>query len=105
MCATSGGGFALMTEAIGQAGMIECRWLLSRYNVVVPPPAFPQRRSRGLNQVFGASQGDFPRIIIAPVDTPTASRQQLKRSTWQRNISFRFLITFPTCCFPNIGND
>jgi len=36
MCATSGGGFALMTEAIGQAGMIEVRWLLSRYNVVVP---------------------------------------------------------------------
>ncbi|MFQ5926317.1 MAG: 2-oxoacid:acceptor oxidoreductase subunit alpha, partial [Terriglobia bacterium] len=70
LCATSGGGFALMTEAIGQAGMIEVPVVIIEVQRGGPSTGIPTKTEQGdLNQVFGASQGDFPRIIIAPSDT------------------------------------
>ncbi len=70
MCGTSGGGFALMTEAIGQAGMIEAPVVVVEVQRGGPSTGIPTKTEQGdLNQVFGASQGDFPRIIIAPCDT------------------------------------
>ena len=69
MCATSGGGFALMTEAIGQAGMIEAPVVVVEVQRGGPSTGLPTKTEQGdLNQVFGASQGDFPRVIIAPID-------------------------------------
>ena len=69
MCATSGGGFALMTEAIGQAGMIEAPVVVIEVQRGGPSTGLPTKTEQGdLNQVFGASQGDFPRVIMAPVD-------------------------------------
>ncbi|HJY86835.1 MAG TPA: 2-oxoacid:acceptor oxidoreductase subunit alpha [Candidatus Acidoferrales bacterium] len=71
MCGTSGGGFALMTEAIGQAGMIEAPVVIILVQRGGPSTGIPTKTEQAdLNQAFGASQGDFPRIIIAPVDTP-----------------------------------
>ncbi|PYV31103.1 MAG: 2-oxoacid:acceptor oxidoreductase subunit alpha [Acidobacteria bacterium] len=70
MCATSGGGFALMTEAIGMAGMIETPVVVVEVQRGGPSTGIPTKTEQGdLNQVYGASQGDFPRVIIAPTDT------------------------------------
>src|SRR5262249_11402386 len=70
MCGTSGGGFALMTEAIGMAGMIEAPVVVIEVQRGGPSTGIPTKTEQGdLNQVFGASQGDFPRVIIAPTDT------------------------------------
>jgi len=67
MCATSGGGFALMTEAIGMAGMIEAPAVFINVQRGGPSTGIPTKTEQGdLNQVFGASQGDYPRAIIAP---------------------------------------
>jgi 2-oxoglutarate ferredoxin oxidoreductase subunit alpha len=70
MCGTSGGGFALMTEAIGQAGMIEAPVVIIEVQRGGPSTGIPTKTEQAdLNQVFGASQGDYPRVIIAPTDT------------------------------------
>ncbi len=69
MCATSGGGFALMTEAIGMAGMMEIPVVFVEVQRGGPSTGLPTKTEQAdLNQVYGASQGDFPRIIIAPRD-------------------------------------
>ena len=67
MCATSGGGLALMTEAIGLSGMLETPVVVVNACAPAHPRACRPRPSRDLNQALGASQGDFPRIIIAPL--------------------------------------
>ena len=69
MCATSGGGFALMSEAIGMAGMIETPVVVVNVQRGGPSTGLPTKTEQGdLNQVLGASQGDYPRVIIAPRD-------------------------------------
>jgi 2-oxoglutarate ferredoxin oxidoreductase subunit alpha len=69
MCATSGGGFALMSEAIGMAGMIETPVVIVNVQRGGPSTGLPTKTEQGdLNQALGASQGDFPRVIIAPRD-------------------------------------
>jgi len=71
MCATSGGGFALMTEAIGMAGMIEAPVVIVNVQRAGPSTGVPTKTEQAdLNQAFGASQGDFPRVIIAPLSMP-----------------------------------
>lgn len=69
MCATSGGGFALMTEAVGMAGMLEAPVVIINVQRGGPSTGIPTKTEQAdLNQVFGASQGDYPRVIIAPTD-------------------------------------
>lgn len=69
MCATSGGGFALMTEGIGMAGMIEAPVVVINVQRGGPSTGIPTKTEQAdLNQVYGASQGDYPRVIIAPTD-------------------------------------
>jgi 2-oxoglutarate ferredoxin oxidoreductase subunit alpha len=71
MCATSGGGFALMTEAVGMAGMIETPLVVINVMRAGPSTGVPTKTEQGdLNQGIGASQGDFPRIILAPTSIP-----------------------------------
>src|SRR5713226_9220502 len=71
MCATSGGGLALMTEAIGLSGMLETPVVVINVMRAGPSTGVPTKTEQGdLNQAFGASQGDFPRIIIAPLSMP-----------------------------------
>ncbi|PYI87717.1 MAG: 2-oxoacid:acceptor oxidoreductase subunit alpha [Verrucomicrobia bacterium] len=67
MCATSGGGFALMTEAIGMSGMIETPIVCVDVQRGGPATGIPTKTEQGdLWQVLGAGQGDYPRIIVAP---------------------------------------
>ncbi|MBI3849319.1 MAG: 2-oxoacid:acceptor oxidoreductase subunit alpha [Verrucomicrobia bacterium] len=69
MCATSGGGFALMTEAIGMAGMIETPVVCVDVQRAGPATGVPTKTEQGdLWQILGAGQGDYPRIIVAPTD-------------------------------------
>jgi 2-oxoglutarate ferredoxin oxidoreductase subunit alpha len=73
MCGTSGGGFALMTEAIGLAGILEAPVVVVNAQRGGPSTGLPTKTEQGdLNQVLGASQGDYPRIIVAPTTTPDA---------------------------------
>ena len=67
MCATSGGGFALMTEAIGSAAMMEIPVVFINVQRAGPSTGVPTKTEQGdLWQVLGASQGDFERFIVAP---------------------------------------
>src|SRR3954470_14181712 len=67
MCATSGGGFALMSEAIGMAGMIDTPVVCIDVQRAGPATGVPTKTEQGdLWQVLGAGQGDYPRIIAAP---------------------------------------
>ena len=69
MCATSGGGFALMTEAIGSAAMMEIPVVFINVQRAGPSTGVPTKTEQGdLWQVLGASQGDFERFIVAPMD-------------------------------------
>ena len=69
MTTTSGGGFSLMVEALGLAGMTETPIVI--YNAQRPGPStgLPTRTEQAdlLFSIF-ASQGEFPRIILAPKD-------------------------------------
>ena len=65
-CGTSGGGFALMTEAVGFAAMIEAPVVMIEVARGGPSTGLPTKTEQGdLNQLYGASQGDYPRAIIA----------------------------------------
>ncbi|HJT81550.1 MAG TPA: 2-oxoacid:acceptor oxidoreductase subunit alpha [Chthoniobacterales bacterium] len=67
MCATSGGGFALMTEAVGMSGMIETPIVCVDVQRAGPATGVPTKTEQGdLWQVLGAGQGDYPRIVVAP---------------------------------------
>ena len=69
MCATSGGGFALMSEAVGSAGMMEIPAVFINVQRAGPSTGVPTKTEQGdLWQVLGASQGDFERLIVAPRD-------------------------------------
>jgi 2-oxoglutarate/2-oxoacid ferredoxin oxidoreductase subunit alpha len=67
MCATSGGGFALMSEAIGMAGMLETPVVCVDVQRAGPATGVPTKTEQGdLWQILGAGQGDYQRLIVAP---------------------------------------
>ncbi len=69
MCATSGGGFALMSEALGSAGMMEIPAVFIDVQRAGPSTGVPTKTEQGdLWQILGASQGDFERFIVAPLN-------------------------------------
>lgn len=71
MCATSGGGFALMTEALGAAAMMEIPVVCVDVQRAGPATGVPTKTEQGdLWQALGAGQGDYPRIIVAPTSIP-----------------------------------
>ncbi len=73
MCATAGGGFALMTEAVGMAGIMEAPVVVVEVQRGGPSTGLPTKTEQAdLHQVFGASQGEFPRLIVCPRDIPDA---------------------------------
>src|SRR5947199_1496301 len=69
MCATSGGGFALMTEGLGMSAMIETPVVVINCQRAGPSTGVPTKTEQGdLWQMLGAGFGDFPRVIAAPTD-------------------------------------
>jgi 2-oxoglutarate/2-oxoacid ferredoxin oxidoreductase subunit alpha len=75
MCATSGGGFALMTEGLGMSAMMETPVVVIDVQRAGPSTGVPTKTEQGdLWQMLGAGFGDFPRIIAAPTDIPDCFR-------------------------------
>src|SRR5271155_6180906 len=69
MCATSGGGFALMTEGLGMSAMIETPVVVIDVQRAGPSTGVPTKTEQGdLWQMLGAGFGDYPRVIAAPLD-------------------------------------
>src|SRR6266849_2432381 len=69
MCATSGGGFALMSEGLGMSAMIETPVAVINYQRAGPSTGVPTKTEQGdLWQMLGAAFGDYPRVIAAPLD-------------------------------------
>lgn len=67
MTATSGGGYSLMVEATGLAGMTETPAVIVEGQRAGPSTGLPTKTEQGdLKMLLGASQSDFPRIIMAP---------------------------------------
>jgi 2-oxoglutarate ferredoxin oxidoreductase subunit alpha len=73
MIATSGGGFALMVEALALAGMTETPVVAVLAQRPGPATGLPTRTEQGeLWFALHAGHGEFPRAILAPVDAEEA---------------------------------
>ena len=69
MCATSGGGFALMSEGLGMSAMMETPVVVINCQRAGPSTGVPTKTEQGdLWQMLGAAFGDYPRVIAAPLD-------------------------------------
>jgi 2-oxoglutarate ferredoxin oxidoreductase subunit alpha len=69
MCATSGGGFALMTEGLGLSAMMGTPVVVIDCQRAGPSTGVPTKTEQGdLWQMLGAGFGDYPRAIAAPLD-------------------------------------
>lgn len=67
MVATSGGGFALMTEGLSLAGMTETPLVVVIAQRPGPATGLPTRTEQGdLEFVLHAGHGEFPRAVFAP---------------------------------------
>ena len=65
--ATSGGGFSLMVEALGQAAMTETPVVIVNVQRPGPSTGMPTHTAQSdLRFVLHASQGEFPRVVLAP---------------------------------------
>ncbi|MFZ5989565.1 MAG: 2-oxoacid:acceptor oxidoreductase subunit alpha [Bacillota bacterium] len=66
MTGTSGGGFALMVEALGLSAMQEVPLVIAEIQRPGPTTGLPTRTEQAdLKFVISASQGEFPRMVIA----------------------------------------
>jgi 2-oxoglutarate/2-oxoacid ferredoxin oxidoreductase subunit alpha len=78
MTATSGGGFCLMVEALGMAGMTETPLVVVEAQRSGPSTGLPTKTEQGdLNLMLGAGQGEFPRVILAPSNPREAYQAML----------------------------
>ena len=67
MVTTSGGGFALMTEGVSLAGMLESPMVIHLAQRPGPATGLPTRTEQGdLELALYAGHGEFSRIILAP---------------------------------------
>ncbi len=66
---TSGGGYSLMVEALGMAGMCEIPVVVVEVQRPGPSTGLPTRTEQAdLQFILHSSQGEFPRIVIVPGD-------------------------------------
>ncbi len=69
MCATSGGGYDLMTEAVSLAGIIECPFVVVIAQRPGPGTGLPTWTAQGdLNLAVYSSHGEFARLVIGVSD-------------------------------------
>ena len=69
MTATSGGGFCLMTEGLGMTAMTETPAVIMLAQRPGPSTGLPTYSGQAdLRFVIHSSQGEFPRVVIAPGD-------------------------------------
>lgn len=69
MVATSGGGFALMVEAVSMTGIMEVPLVIDLGMRPGPATGMPTWTEQGeLHMAIHAGHGEFPRIVLAPGD-------------------------------------
>ena len=69
MTATSGGGFCLMSEGVGMTGMTETPAVILLAQRPGPSTGLPTYSGQeDLRFAIHASQGEFPRVVVAPGD-------------------------------------
>ncbi|MBI2862351.1 MAG: 2-oxoacid:acceptor oxidoreductase subunit alpha, partial [Chloroflexi bacterium] len=79
MAATSGGGFSLMVEALGLAGATETPLVVVEAQRPGPSTGLPTQTEQGdLLFLLHASQGEFPRMLLAP-----GTIEQCFEATWR----------------------
>lgn len=88
MVGTSGGGFCLMVEALGLAGIAELPIVIFEGQRPGPALGLPTWTDQGdLKFVLSASHGEFPRFVLAPADAKEAfelsRRAQILAETYQ----------------------
>ena len=67
LVSTSGGGFALMSEGLSLAGMIESPLVVHLAQRPGPATGLPTRTEQGgLQLALYAGHGEFPRLVLAP---------------------------------------
>ena len=80
---TSGGGFALMTEAVSLAGMIESPMVIHIAQRPGPATGLPTRTEQGdLELALYAGHGEFPRLILAPRSIDAAFYRAAEAFQW-----------------------
>ena len=79
MTGTSGGGFSLMVEALGLSGMAEIPVVILNVQRPGPVTGLPTRTEQSdLLFTISASQGEFPRMVIAPTNPEDAFYQTMR---------------------------
>lgn len=79
MTGTSGGGFSLMVEALGLSGMLEVPLVIAEVQRPGPTTGLPTRTEQSdLKFVISASQGEFPRMVIALKNAEDAFYQTVR---------------------------
>ena len=83
MTATSGGGFCLMSEGLGMAGMTETPVVIMVGQRPGPSTGLPTYTAQGdLRFVIHASQGEFPRVVIASGDVEECFYETMRAFNW-----------------------
>ena len=79
MTGTSGGGFALMTEAISLQGMNEVPLVVYLAQRTGPSTGVPTYTEQGdLEFALKAGHGEFPKVVLAPGDAKEAFRRTME---------------------------
>lgn len=89
MVGTSGGGFALMTEALSLAGQSETPIVIVESQRPAPATGIPTYTAQGdLLFVLSAGHGDFLRFVVAPGD----AREAFYLSGLAMNIAWKYQV-------------
>ena len=79
MTGTSGGGFSLMVEALGLAGMAEIPLVIVDVQRPGPATGLPTRTEQSdLSFAISASQGEFPRVVMSVRNAEDAFYQTMR---------------------------
>ncbi len=79
MTGTSGGGFALMTETLSEAGMMEVPMVVYLAQRTGPSTGVPTYTEQGdLKFALHAGHGEFPRVVVAPGDPQEAMQRTVE---------------------------
>jgi 2-oxoglutarate ferredoxin oxidoreductase subunit alpha len=93
MTATSGGGFCLMSEGLGMAGMTETPVVIIMGQRPGPSTGLPTYTAQGdLKFVIHAGQGEFPRVVVAPGDVEECFYETVRAFNWAEKYQLPVII-------------
>ncbi|MBU0527265.1 2-oxoacid:acceptor oxidoreductase subunit alpha [Candidatus Micrarchaeota archaeon] len=93
MTGTSGGGFALMVEALGMAALAEAPIVAALVQRVGPSTGMPTWTEQAdLRFALHASQGDFLRVILAPGDVEESFQLGAESFNWAEKYQLPVII-------------